>query len=234
MGYLVIFIIDFILLPCTSICIRPDKPRTTLRGSANASSLSCTYQRSPNPGSGHLKSKVRHKGQGGPPKAPSGLGLEFTETSWWNLLSRTTPRVQPLPPPPFSPIHLRHSPSTTMASFAPGFRRLFLKASAPSRFFVCNQCLRQAAPRGGMPSRILNVVRSRSYADASILKPMGTTLADSISTRAAPTLSETAKAAKKAWPETNSRGVGFWLLGSAASVFGIVVFGGLTRLTESG
>lgn len=25
-----------------------------------------------------------------------------------------------------------------------------------------------------------------------------------------------------------------WLLGSAASVFGIVVFGGLTRLTESG
>jgi cytochrome c oxidase assembly protein subunit 15 len=28
--------------------------------------------------------------------------------------------------------------------------------------------------------------------------------------------------------------VGFWLLGSAASVFGIVVFGGLTRLTESG
>jgi cytochrome c oxidase assembly protein subunit 15 len=28
--------------------------------------------------------------------------------------------------------------------------------------------------------------------------------------------------------------VAFWLLGSAASVFGIVVFGGLTRLTESG
>lgn len=28
--------------------------------------------------------------------------------------------------------------------------------------------------------------------------------------------------------------VAYWLLGSAASVFGIVVFGGLTRLTESG
>jgi cytochrome c oxidase assembly protein subunit 15 len=28
--------------------------------------------------------------------------------------------------------------------------------------------------------------------------------------------------------------VGYWLIGSAASVFGIVVFGGLTRLTESG
>ena len=36
------------------------------------------------------------------------------------------------------------------------------------------------------------------------------------------------------WPQTNSNVVAYWLLGSAASVFGIVVFGGLTRLTESG
>lgn len=36
------------------------------------------------------------------------------------------------------------------------------------------------------------------------------------------------------FPETSRRSVGYWLLGSAASVFGIVVFGGLTRLTESG
>ena len=66
-----------------------------------------------------------------------------------------------------------------------------------------------------------------------MIKPMGA-LAESISTRAAPTASETVKAAKKAWPETNSKGVGYWLIGSAVSVFGIVVFGGLTRLTESG
>lgn len=85
-----------------------------------------------------------------------------------------------------------------------------------------------------MPSRILNVVRSRSYADATLLKPMGTTIAESISARAAPAVSETVKAAKKAWPEVNSKGVGYWLIGSAVSVFGIVVFGGLTRLTESG
>lgn len=40
---------------------------------------------------------------------------------------------------------------------------------------------------------------------------------------------------KKKMPEfTTSRAVGLWLLGSALSVFGIVVFGGLTRLTESG
>ena len=36
------------------------------------------------------------------------------------------------------------------------------------------------------------------------------------------------------FPEETERPVGYWLLASAASVFGIVVFGGLTRLTESG
>ncbi|KAF4964797.1 hypothetical protein FSARC_7309 [Fusarium sarcochroum] len=116
------------------------------------------------------------------------------------------------------------------SSFAPGFRRLLLQASAsgPSKFFVCNQCLR-SAPRS-MPSRVLNAVRSRSYADAAINKPIGT-IAEQASARAAPSVSQ---AAKKAWPESNSKGVGLWLIGSAVSVFGIVVFGGLTRLTESG
>jgi hypothetical protein len=36
------------------------------------------------------------------------------------------------------------------------------------------------------------------------------------------------------FPPVSSKAVAYWLLGSAASVFGIVVFGGLTRLTESG
>jgi heme a synthase len=39
---------------------------------------------------------------------------------------------------------------------------------------------------------------------------------------------------KSPWPESSSNIVAYWLLGSAASVFGIVIFGGLTRLTESG
>jgi cytochrome c oxidase assembly protein subunit 15 len=39
---------------------------------------------------------------------------------------------------------------------------------------------------------------------------------------------------KRFFPETSERAVAYWLLGSAASVFGIVIFGGLTRLTESG
>ncbi|KAF2434229.1 electron transfer protein 1, mitochondrial precursor [Tothia fuscella] len=41
-------------------------------------------------------------------------------------------------------------------------------------------------------------------------------------------------AKKKFFPETSDGAVAYWLLGSAASVFGIVIFGGLTRLTESG
>ena len=36
------------------------------------------------------------------------------------------------------------------------------------------------------------------------------------------------------FPSTCSKSSAYWLLASAASVFGIVVFGGLTRLTESG
>ncbi|KAL9005424.1 MAG: hypothetical protein Q9188_001818 [Gyalolechia gomerana] len=42
------------------------------------------------------------------------------------------------------------------------------------------------------------------------------------------------KSKARYFPETSDRSVAYWLLGSAASVFGIVVFGGLTRLTESG
>lgn len=81
-----------------------------------------------------------------------------------------------------------------------------------------------------MPSRVLNAVRSRSYADAAVNKSIGT-IAQQTAVPLAPSV---AQAAKKAWPESNPKGVGYWLLGSAVSVFGIVVFGGLTRLTESG
>ncbi|RKF57514.1 Electron transfer protein 1, mitochondrial [Golovinomyces cichoracearum] len=42
------------------------------------------------------------------------------------------------------------------------------------------------------------------------------------------------KAKNGFFPETTSKSVAYWLLGSATSVFGIVVLGGLTRLTESG
>lgn len=42
------------------------------------------------------------------------------------------------------------------------------------------------------------------------------------------------KSKESFFPKTSDKVVAYWLLGSAASVFGLVVFGGLTRLTESG
>ncbi|KAJ5164320.1 Heme A synthase type 2 [Penicillium coprophilum] len=47
-------------------------------------------------------------------------------------------------------------------------------------------------------------------------------------------VAEGAAKGKSSFPKISDKTVGYWLLGSAASVFGIVVFGGLTRLTESG
>ncbi|QYS95654.1 Cytochrome c oxidase assembly protein [Trichoderma simmonsii] len=111
-----------------------------------------------------------------------------------------------------------------MAVFAAGLRRAALQM--PSRFFVCNQCLRQAPRRS--PSTILNIVRSRGYADA---KPLDSLAAQNASAVA----SQVQAKASKAFPKkTTSKAVAYWLIGSAASCFGIVVWGGLTRLTESG
>merc|ERR1712000_608454 len=121
-----------------------------------------------------------------------------------------------------------HSSTQTMASLVPGMRRLVYQA--PTRFFACNQCL---ARQPTATSRIVKLVRWRGY--ASQASPQPTTplnkLAQDMYTRAP---AKDAEKAKRTFPETSSKGVAYWLLGSAASVFGIVVFGGLTRLTESG
>ncbi|KAL5091411.1 hypothetical protein Trisim1_003018 [Trichoderma cf. simile WF8] len=111
-----------------------------------------------------------------------------------------------------------------MAVFAAGLRRAALQM--PSRFFVCNQCLRQAPRRS--PSPILNIVRSRGYADAKPLESLAAQNASAVA-------SQVQAKASKAFPKkTTSKAVAYWLIGSAASCFGIVVWGGLTRLTESG
>ncbi|KAF3761390.1 hypothetical protein M406DRAFT_99778 [Cryphonectria parasitica EP155] len=68
-----------------------------------------------------------------------------------------------------------------------------------------------------------------------ISRPISAPLAYSTSTAAnlSPFVSGQ-KAKSSSFPENSSKTVAYWLIGSAASVFGIVVFGGLTRLTESG
>ena len=135
-----------------------------------------------------------------------------------------------------SAIAKRSSESRQMASLVPGFRRVAFQA--PSRLFACNHCLLRQTPRrsgNGHASRVLNLVRSRAYATEAqqSTSPLGQ-LAQKMSSRSPHATATEHAIPKNRFPETSSKGVAYWLLGSAASVFGIVVFGGLTRLTESG
>lgn len=114
--------------------------------------------------------------------------------------------------------------TSTMSMLGTTVRRLAFKA--PSKFFVCNQCLRPVTRT--KPSSILNLARSRGFADHAATQ---TTTASQAAAKPAAQAFETAK---KEFPKTTSKAVAYWLIGSAASCFGIVVWGGLTRLTESG
>lgn len=108
---------------------------------------------------------------------------------------------------------------------------------------MCRQCQRQQPQWRSSPSRVLDtIVRSQQQArsftqtKAPLNFSSNAVIADKPSASiAAQAVAKAKKATKKrAWPETNSKSVGYWLVGSAVSVFGIVVWGGLTRLTESG
>ncbi|OJK02410.1 hypothetical protein ASPACDRAFT_115273 [Aspergillus aculeatus ATCC 16872] len=70
---------------------------------------------------------------------------------------------------------------------------------------------------------------AKSPKPASSSQPALPAQAQSAASAAAPE-----QAPKRFFPILTHKVVAYWLLASAASVFGIVVFGGLTRLTESG
>ncbi|KAI1443794.1 COX15-CtaA-domain-containing protein [Annulohypoxylon stygium] len=116
-----------------------------------------------------------------------------------------------------------------MSLLIPGLRRAATKLALNP--FVYRQCLRQQ-PRVA-PSRVLRSLQVRHASTESKAR-----FARYFTSSAVPTgeavINEAPKAGKKAFPETSSKAAGYWLIGSAVSVFGIVVFGGLTRLTESG
>ncbi|KAI1769430.1 COX15-CtaA-domain-containing protein [Hypoxylon sp. FL1150] len=118
-----------------------------------------------------------------------------------------------------------------MSLLIPGLRRAAPKLAASP--FVCRQCLRQQQqPRTAAPSRILRQLRYASTESQAKAKSMRFFSASAVPNAA--TAAAAAANAKRVFPETSSKSVAYWLVGSAASVFGIVVFGGLTRLTESG
>lgn len=137
-----------------------------------------------------------------------------------------------------------------------GMRRLaqqLSRLSSPAAFstststtsFVCRQCLRSKGQSKASSTLLSPLQRTRTLrefrAPASFSVRCLNTTSNAKST-AAPTLEDAAdlannvkeEAKSSSFPEENSKSVAYWLLGSAASVFGIVILGGLTRLTESG
>ena len=120
--------------------------------------------------------------------------------------------------------------STAMSFLKLGLRRAALQLPKPA--FVCRQCLQHQKAQAPL-SRLVQSARLRSYATAPSPSPLSS-VNNTVASEGAEARSAAQGGSKKAFPETSPRYVAYWLLGSAASVFGIVVFGGLTRLTESG
>ena len=109
-------------------------------------------------------------------------------------------------------------------------------------FFTCQACGKASPPPGLRPqfesvrqTPFLQAFRSQTtqapkHAVDNTTSPLGA-LSGTIGVKSA---ANRAKPKSNSFPEISDKAVAYWLLGSAASVFGIVVFGGLTRLTESG
>ncbi|KAL2870490.1 cytochrome c oxidase assembly protein cox15 [Aspergillus lucknowensis] len=120
-------------------------------------------------------------------------------------------------------------------SFVLLFRRIAPQLS--KELFTCRQCLRRSQNYGTKaPLRTPSL--SFPPNDRRINLP---SVNDRVRKAFARCASDTAAAitsksetAKSGFPSVSDKTVAYWLLGSAVSVFGIVVFGGLTRLTESG
>ncbi|KAI9818863.1 MAG: Cytochrome c oxidase assembly protein cox15 [Pycnora praestabilis] len=122
-----------------------------------------------------------------------------------------------------------------------------LRRAAPRlsrKFFTCRQCLGKA-PSSPLPppskksvgrSPYLPAFRSKStHAPASASSLSHSVLRDSSPLGSlSRSINKVVETKPPHLPQTSERVVAYFLLGSAASVFGIVVFGGLTRLTESG
>ena len=126
----------------------------------------------------------------------------------------------------------------TMASL--GNSALLFRRFAPhlsKEIFTCRQCLvrtQNYSTRTSLRTPSVTLPRNTNRIDASSLrsnakKAFARCVSDSAAANGAKS-----EVKKSSFPDVSSKSVAYWLLGSAASVFGIVVFGGLTRLTESG
>jgi cytochrome c oxidase assembly protein subunit 15 len=106
-------------------------------------------------------------------------------------------------------------------------------------FFTCRQCLTKALQPKQQTRRWSQTINS-TFSRAFTVKPSASSSASNVEGIASSPLASLSRnigatsRSRPRFPEVSDKIVAYWLLGSAASVFGIVVFGGLTRLTESG
>ncbi|KAJ5773181.1 hypothetical protein N7457_008077 [Penicillium paradoxum] len=107
-------------------------------------------------------------------------------------------------------------------------------------FFTSRQCIRnqgyvaKSIRQFSIPSRQPSKIQSALLNDPKRQFFTSSIKRSNAAPAVAETIEEGAAKAKSSFPKISDKAVAYWLLGSAASVFGIVVFGGLTRLTESG
>ena len=100
------------------------------------------------------------------------------------------------------------------------------RSSSDRKGIILGLSLRQVRPFKSSPRRVLQAVENGVQGDVLSSSPVASVIKST---------SRNVDVARSGWfPKTSEKAVAYWLLGSAASVFGIVVFGGLTRLTESG
>ncbi|KAH9886558.1 putative cytochrome c oxidase assembly protein [Xylariomycetidae sp. FL2044] len=113
----------------------------------------------------------------------------------------------------------------------PSLRRQQQQQSQHTRYYASSSSSRSSSSSNssstaaGAPEKM----RKKSLGAAFFSTRAVARTASTTATTAAPSAGRSSS-----FPETSSKAVAYWLIGSAASVFGIVVFGGLTRLTESG
>ncbi|KAL4922269.1 cytochrome oxidase assembly protein-domain-containing protein [Aspergillus aurantiobrunneus] len=122
----------------------------------------------------------------------------------------------------------------SLGNYVPVFRRLAPRFS--KELFTCRQCLVRTQHYGTRTTlRTPSIPFSRNNRiNAISLRDKARNAFARCSSDSAAANSAKSETSKSSFPDVSDKSVAYWLLGSAASVFGIVVFGGLTRLTESG
>ncbi|OJI98435.1 hypothetical protein ASPVEDRAFT_161663 [Aspergillus versicolor CBS 583.65] len=115
------------------------------------------------------------------------------------------------------------------------FRRLAPRLS--KELFTCRQCLvrtQNYGTRTTLRTPSVPFARNTGSLNAASLRSKARKAFARCASDSAAVNGAKPETSKSSFPGISDKTVAYWLLGSAASVFGIVVFGGLTRLTESG